>query len=231
MEEAQCLMWVKRKQILKSHLQPSWEERAFAQDTAGRCTWPPRSYSCSFCKREFSSAQALGGHMNVHRRDRARLKKCLSPHKVANIHHGHHQHENHCLNPSVVTSTAVSPSRVSLLPRQEYCVGVGEVKNEREEGSRCSTSYSNNHVETKLSMGLSSFNSSQKIPNGSCGNEAIITCKRTKTTVSPLPVFGLRPRLDDSRHLVFQSSEILLGIKPGMEDLDLELRLGDPQKV
>ncbi|CAN1131711.1 Transcriptional regulator TAC1 [Linum perenne] len=30
-------------------------------------------YVCSFCLRDFSSAQALGGHMNVHRRDRARL--------------------------------------------------------------------------------------------------------------------------------------------------------------
>ncbi|KAL5542179.1 hypothetical protein UlMin_009889 [Ulmus minor] len=38
-------------------------------------TWPPRSYNCSFCKREFRSAQALGGHMNVHRKDRARLRQ------------------------------------------------------------------------------------------------------------------------------------------------------------
>ncbi|MQM16605.1 hypothetical protein Taro_049563 [Colocasia esculenta] len=38
-------------------------------------SWPPRSYTCSFCKREFRSAQALGGHMNVHRRDRARLRE------------------------------------------------------------------------------------------------------------------------------------------------------------
>ncbi|KAL6534309.1 hypothetical protein OROHE_013234 [Orobanche hederae] len=57
----------------------SWEEKAFAEDAAGRtiggCVWPPRSYSCSFCRREFRSAQALGGHMNVHRRDRARLKQ------------------------------------------------------------------------------------------------------------------------------------------------------------
>ncbi|ERN09316.1 transcriptional regulator SUPERMAN [Amborella trichopoda] len=50
----------------------SWEVRAFAQDTSGP-TWPPRSYTCAFCRREFRSAQALGGHMNVHRRDRARL--------------------------------------------------------------------------------------------------------------------------------------------------------------
>lgn len=59
----------------------SWEVRAFAQDTTSvmGTTWPPRSYTCSFCRREFRSAQALGGHMNVHRRDRARL------------HHHHHQ--------------------------------------------------------------------------------------------------------------------------------------------
>ncbi|MCD7461700.1 hypothetical protein HAX54_046834 [Datura stramonium] len=32
-------------------------------------------YRCSFCKRGFSNAQALGGHMNIHRRDRARLRE------------------------------------------------------------------------------------------------------------------------------------------------------------
>ncbi|KAG6507934.1 transcriptional regulator SUPERMAN-like [Zingiber officinale] len=42
---------------------------------SGCFPWPPRSYSCSFCKREFKSAQALGGHMNVHRRDKARLRQ------------------------------------------------------------------------------------------------------------------------------------------------------------
>ncbi|XP_037425093.1 zinc finger protein 11-like [Triticum urartu] len=29
-------------------------------------------YGCVFCKRGFTTAQALGGHMNVHRRDRAK---------------------------------------------------------------------------------------------------------------------------------------------------------------
>ncbi|XP_076901865.1 uncharacterized protein LOC143556430 [Bidens hawaiensis] len=53
----------------------SWEVKAFAEDTRNvmGTTWPPRSYTCTFCRREFRSAQALGGHMNVHRRDRARL--------------------------------------------------------------------------------------------------------------------------------------------------------------
>ncbi|KAK7256781.1 hypothetical protein RIF29_30260 [Crotalaria pallida] len=34
-----------------------------------------KTYSCSFCKRGFSNAQALGGHMNTHRRDRAKLRQ------------------------------------------------------------------------------------------------------------------------------------------------------------
>ncbi|XP_020112628.1 zinc finger protein GIS-like [Ananas comosus] len=29
-------------------------------------------YNCTFCKRGFSTAQALGGHMNIHRKERAR---------------------------------------------------------------------------------------------------------------------------------------------------------------
>lgn len=72
----------------------TWEEQAFAEDAAGAlgCVWPPRSYSCSFCRREFRSAQALGGHMNVHRRDRARLKQSpiTSPqgdHHILNQNH------------------------------------------------------------------------------------------------------------------------------------------------
>ncbi|GFZ13554.1 C2H2 and C2HC zinc fingers superfamily protein [Actinidia rufa] len=31
-----------------------------------------RSYKCVFCKRGFTTAQALGGHMNMHRKDRAK---------------------------------------------------------------------------------------------------------------------------------------------------------------
>ncbi|XVE59311.1 hypothetical protein DITRI_Ditri05aG0035800 [Diplodiscus trichospermus] len=34
-----------------------------------------RSYDCTFCKRGFSNAQALGGHMNIHRRDKAKLRQ------------------------------------------------------------------------------------------------------------------------------------------------------------
>ncbi|CAI9775948.1 unnamed protein product [Fraxinus pennsylvanica] len=48
-------------------------------DLLAGISWPPRCYTCSFCKREFRSAQALGGHMNVHRKDRARLRQYSPP--------------------------------------------------------------------------------------------------------------------------------------------------------
>lgn len=85
----------------------------------------------------------------------------------------------------------------------------------------------NDYVETSLSVGQSSV-FGQKLPNiASCGDEAMISCKRSKTC---LPVI-LKPCSND-RHLTFQSAtEFVLGLKPGMEDLDLELRLGKPQKV
>lgn len=34
-----------------------------------------RSYECTFCRRGFTNAQALGGHMNIHRKDRAKAKQ------------------------------------------------------------------------------------------------------------------------------------------------------------
>lgn len=51
----------------------------YSNGLIGGFSWPPRSYACSFCKREFRSAQALGGHMNVHRRERARLRQYSPP--------------------------------------------------------------------------------------------------------------------------------------------------------
>ncbi|WMV47345.1 hypothetical protein MTR67_040730 [Solanum verrucosum] len=34
-----------------------------------------RSYECVFCKRGFNTAQALGGHMNIHRKDRIKITR------------------------------------------------------------------------------------------------------------------------------------------------------------
>ncbi|KAL8094158.1 uncharacterized protein LOC141693540 [Apium graveolens] len=115
MEEARYWMWTKQNTGLSSEILvstksssigDSWEEQAFAEDAAGPlggCIWPPRSYTCSFCRREFRSAQALGGHMNVHRRDRARLKQ--SPNPI----------NNHLLSPDTSLGFQRHPSHVSAL--------------------------------------------------------------------------------------------------------------------
>ncbi|KAI3469718.1 hypothetical protein Pfo_026381, partial [Paulownia fortunei] len=74
-------------------------------------SWPPRCYTCSFCKREFRSAQALGGHMNVHRRDRARLRQ--SPTRDGgNNNAGQFSLLNLNLdpNPSLISNPISSPS-------------------------------------------------------------------------------------------------------------------------
>lgn len=71
------------------HHHPSWDNcssecnqsinTSLEDLVGGGFSWSPRSYSCGFCRREFRSAQALGGHMNVHRRDRARLRQSPPP--------------------------------------------------------------------------------------------------------------------------------------------------------
>ncbi|XP_031096815.1 transcriptional regulator TAC1-like [Ipomoea triloba] len=43
-----------------------------------------RSYECTFCKRGFTNAQALGGHMNIHRKDKLKAKQpCNNQQKSA----------------------------------------------------------------------------------------------------------------------------------------------------
>ncbi|KAJ1389999.1 Zinc finger C2H2-type [Sesbania bispinosa] len=127
MEQGQCWMQTKRKYLsMSSNLASpitnpssygdSWEEQAFAEDAAGSlvggCIWPPRSYSCSFCRREFRSAQALGGHMNVHRKDRARLKQPSSPHNNNEILYHDLETHPHLHNPVQTPLSYLYPSPV-----------------------------------------------------------------------------------------------------------------------
>ncbi|KAG2240701.1 hypothetical protein Bca4012_035058 [Brassica carinata] len=76
---------------------------------AGLIPWPPKNYTCSFCRREFRSAQALGGHMNVHRRDRAKLRQIPSWLFVSH-HHTPVRNPNPNLNSSSTTPAHFEPS-------------------------------------------------------------------------------------------------------------------------
>ncbi|KAH8509381.1 hypothetical protein H0E87_011223 [Populus deltoides] len=48
-------------------------------DRSYQDTGTGRSYECVFCKRGFTTAQALGGHMNIHRKDRAKSRPSSVP--------------------------------------------------------------------------------------------------------------------------------------------------------
>uniref|UniRef100_M1DKV8 Superman n=1 Tax=Solanum tuberosum TaxID=4113 RepID=M1DKV8_SOLTU len=76
------------------------------------CTWPPSCYTCSFCKRGFKSAQALGGHMNVHRRDRAKflMMRHHSPPTTTNDKHTYSLlNLNPNPNPNISSSSTPPP--------------------------------------------------------------------------------------------------------------------------
>ncbi|KAJ4725731.1 transcriptional regulator TAC1-like [Melia azedarach] len=58
--------------------QPSQENSDQHGTLDDQAASPVRSYDCTFCKRGFSNAQALGGHMNIHRKDKAKLKQAAA---------------------------------------------------------------------------------------------------------------------------------------------------------
>lgn len=56
-----------------SHVQCGADPMSAADPANGKYNhwWPSQAYHCTFCPRVFRTAQALGGHMNIHRRERA----------------------------------------------------------------------------------------------------------------------------------------------------------------
>ncbi|KAK1355293.1 putative transcriptional regulator RABBIT EARS [Heracleum sosnowskyi] len=218
------LMWMKHTKqyhhiLNSSHIQvasvKSWEEQAFVEDSQGPLggfIWPPRSYSCSFCKREFRSAQALGGHMNVHRRDRARLKQgsnttngsqetqvCTSDSNPNNFSASTPIKEYSCketnlsLFSSPIIGQAVEQNEVSKSSIHAACK-----KSTRSEESK----FDGHDVETKLCVGLN-LTVSRNRSAGDVGGDG----KKRKRDSMMLPFFFKGCSND--------------------KEIDLELRLGD----
>ncbi|XP_028786411.1 transcriptional regulator SUPERMAN-like, partial [Neltuma alba] len=240
MEQGQCWVWTKRKHSSLSSYNAlaspshnftygdSWEEQAFAEDERlGGCIWPPRSYSCSFCSREFRSAQALGGHMNVHRRDRARLKQPPSPQKQDETSL---EYQNSLTSTSLAYSNAnpnsdhhpeaklAPPSLIqeNSAPPYDSCISWSNFA-ERKLYSR------------KVDLIGSGDEKMSEIVGTDCNKEEadIMSCKRRRITddSSSIPFSSKSiPVVNRHDHIKSQMFEF---ISPSSsEELDLELRLG-----
>ncbi|XWS67110.1 hypothetical protein CRYUN_Cryun05aG0258800 [Craigia yunnanensis] len=97
-----------------------------------------KSYTCSFCKKGFSNAQALGGHMNIHRKDRAKLRESseenlLSLDIVKTINppdHDHSQVSEIILESSEKKSSG--PKRPCKLPREDDCASASACSRDKD---------------------------------------------------------------------------------------------------
>ncbi|KAF5729612.1 transcriptional regulator RABBIT EARS [Tripterygium wilfordii] len=228
MEQAhdEKLMWMKRRQMMmmmmsRSHDDDysSWEEKAFAEDHAaggggGGCIWPPRCYSCSFCKRQFRSAQALGGHMNVHRRDRARLKQRQQHHSLTTLQQNLHTSSLSCSRVSADQESQTQQHHIMSPYIYKFSGPESEVENkskrEEDQHSTC-LQISSHEAETDLCVGLHSDRTSG-------------ACKRRKTSgISGFSFLMIKPYCSYDHHT--QYSEVIPAAAGAVEDIDLELRL------
>ncbi|PKA48575.1 putative transcriptional regulator RABBIT EARS [Apostasia shenzhenica] len=162
------------------------------------CIWPPRSYSCTFCCREFRSAQALGGHMNVHRRDRAKLREAFSSEN--------HEDVIDAINPNPNSAALGFPISSSSSKPNENCTQKPINKNPLISRRR-----------------RDDFDDKEEIH----GN-----IKKVKIDHNLLLTLG-RPHEKPEGNLQLQicKADDQIAIKKkrsSLEELDLELRLGDP---
>ncbi|XP_047306884.1 transcriptional regulator TAC1-like [Impatiens glandulifera] len=73
-----------------------------------------KPYRCSFCKRGFPNAQALGGHMNIHRKERAKLRE---DQLMMNADHSHSRElelkldDHHSSSDKTIIRSKLSPKR------------------------------------------------------------------------------------------------------------------------
>ncbi|KAA8527740.1 hypothetical protein F0562_035391 [Nyssa sinensis] len=197
-------------------------------DLLGGFLWPPRSYTCSFCKREFRSAQALGGHMNVHRRERARLRQSpprdgqypfLNLNLNLNLNHNH----NHKPNPTPNCNPNFSSSSPSSSPSVRFPPFTSTLPPLVSPVSSLSLTSSASATETKT----------WSVDNacGDCLSKGVADLTKIKTSKALFGVGEFKGFTGEGECKVLEKADIVkLDLEFGLlsdskEDLDLELRL------
>ncbi|KAL7608867.1 hypothetical protein Lser_V15G14010 [Lactuca serriola] len=188
-----------KKALVDSCLESSTGQAKFLDggDLLGEFPWPPRSYTCTFCKREFRSAQALGGHMNVHRREKARLRQITPPKYLGFLPAHLNLDRNPNPNPNMSTTFALKTASFPSMLRSPSSV----------------QTYS-----SSLAFSAPRFN--KLCPSA----RANFTAMRSQK--SDLTVDGFYDFCHEEESLIVKKPENGSFVDSKFDDLDLELRLG-----
>ncbi|XP_060178299.1 probable transcriptional regulator RABBIT EARS [Lycium barbarum] len=157
-------------------------------------------YRCSFCKRGFSNAQALGGHMNIHRRDRARLREFSSDQNLLSLD------INNSVNPPS-PPPALAPANDDSLQR------------------RVSSSYDETVISSPSKRPCITYDEENDHPTSKVNyydhnHEVIIG------DLMQLPLFKEYPLIKEASTCVDEQVENKGMQRNPVSELDLELRLG-----
>ncbi|KAL6208709.1 hypothetical protein ACLB2K_019655 [Fragaria x ananassa] len=206
------------------------------EDLSDISPWTPKNFTCSFCKREFRSAQALGGHMNVHRRDRARLR-LLPPNSVlSSSEYSPYPNPNPNPNPKSYFSSSPSSS-LSLSGDNKY---LPHLISPRSTYVSTSSSGTLDHENKKLMI----FNSGSHQHHAPPFLHPKTGLKRSSALdyefgdqLKGFPGFAQKHHLNDDfevvkkdeKHINMIREDLDMGLlikDPNKEEVDLELRLG-----
>lgn len=158
-----------------------------------------RSYECIFCKRGFTTAQALGGHMNIHRKDRAKSRPNFLSNDNSSTQEDHSCYAGPRFYQPIFTNYP-----------QTY---ISTVPNNYQEGQVCYTTY--------IAASTSNTSLPTNYENNHQDFHGVITSPSREEKMMSLSLqFGWSDGEED------KDSRTSIRYENKEDDLDLELRLG-----